>query len=79
MEGEKRTDGDVTEVRLARIKIMDQVATRGRLGGLGRPGCVSTQTLILLHVERLSVQVAWVARHLRERRRPKQETENRTR
>ena len=43
VEGEKRADGDVTEVRLARIKVMDQVAAaRRRLGGLGRPGCVST-------------------------------------
>jgi hypothetical protein len=35
--------------------------------------------LVLLHIQRLSVLVAGVARHLRERRRHRQETENRPR
>ena len=75
MEGEKRADGDVTEMRLARIKVVDHVAAR-RLGGLGRPGCVSTQPLVLLHIQRLSVLVAWIAGHLRESRSHKQQAEN---
>jgi len=66
MEREKRADGDVTEMRLARIKVVDHVAARRRLGGLGRPGRVSIQTVVL-HIQGLSVQIAWVARHLRER------------
>jgi hypothetical protein len=80
MKGEKRTDGDVTEVRLAGVEVVDQVAAgRRRLGGLGRPGCVSTQPVVLLHIQRLRVLIPWIARHLRERRRDRQETENRTR
>ena len=66
MEREKRADGDVTEMRLARIKVVDHVAARRRLGGFGRPGRVSIQTVVL-HIQGLSVQIAWVARHLRER------------
>ena len=76
MEGEKRADGDVTEMRLARIKVVDHVAARRRLGGLGHPGCVSFQTVVLLHIQGLSVLVAWIARHLRESRSHKQEAEN---
>ena len=76
MEREKRADCDVTEMRLARIKVVDHVAARRRLGGLGRPGCVSTQTVVLLHVQRLSVLVAWIACHLREGWRDGQEAEN---
>lgn len=77
MEREKRADGDVTEVPLARIKVVDHAAARRRLGGLRRPGCVSMQALVLLHIQRLSVQVAWVARHLRGRWRHGQEAEKR--
>jgi hypothetical protein len=33
------------------------------------------QSLVLLHVERLSVQVAWIASHLREGWRQSHETE----
>jgi len=77
MDGEKRADGDVTEMRRARIKVVDHVAARRRLGGLGRPGCVSIQTVVLLHIQRLSVQIAWVARHLGERWRHRQEAEER--
>ena len=76
MEGEKRADGDVTEMRRARIKVVDHVAARRRLGGLGRPGCVSIQTVVLLHIQRLGVLVAGIARHLGESRRHKQEAEN---
>jgi hypothetical protein len=66
MEGEKRADGNVAEMPLACVEIVDHVAARRRLGGLGRPGCVSTQTVVLLHVQRLSVLVAWIACHLSE-------------
>ena len=55
MEGEKRADGNVAEVPLAGVEVVDQVAARRRLGGLGRPGCVSTEILVLLHIKRLSV------------------------
>ena len=76
MEGEKRADGDVTEMRRARIKVVDHVAAR-RLGGVGRPGCVSIQTVVLLHIQGLSVQITWVARHLREGWRHRQKAEKR--
>jgi hypothetical protein len=48
MEGEKRPDGNVAEMRLAGVEVMDQIAARRRLGGLVRPGCVSTEILVLL-------------------------------
>jgi hypothetical protein len=40
MEGEKGADGNVAEMALACVEVVDQVAA-GRLDGLGRPGCVS--------------------------------------
>jgi hypothetical protein len=77
MEGKKRADGNVTEMRLTRIKVVDQVAAGRRLDGLGRPGCVSIQTVVLLHIQGLSVQIAWVARDLSERWRHRQDAEKR--
>ena len=77
MERKKRAHGDVTEMRLARIKVVDHVAARRRLGGLWRLGCVSIQTVVLLHIQGLSVQITWVARHLREGWRHRQKAEKR--
>jgi hypothetical protein len=37
MEREKRADGDVAEMPLAGVEVVDQIAARRRLGGLGRP------------------------------------------
>lgn len=79
MERPHWTDGAVTEMRLARIKVVDDAAVRigalGRLRRLRRSRSVSMQSLVLLHGERLRMQVAWIAGHLRERRRHSQETE----
>ena len=70
-------DGDVLVVRRARVKVMEEAAAR--IDGLGRPRGIPMQSLVLLHIKRPSVQVAWIAGHLRERRRESQETENRAR
>ena len=46
------------------------------LTGSGALAAYPTQPLVLLHIQRLSVLVAWIASHLRESRRHKQQAEN---